>query len=214
MSSLKARLQNPDYINWVKAGLCLIHTKAGLDDVADTASKLLHQSVLTNIIPAYASVAQPVCGISIRRQNLTTTCAHQYCKGFLAAVTYNGIDPQHAFTIRPGNLANCNVGQWHNRHWEVAKLFMNQGQLPTQVNPSETDMSGIINFLSHCKVSRNTVTNVLLLDEVSNDQKHFPNFDAINPFIRRVLPYDPKLFKIFRSVRKACLCYQGVLLKK
>ena len=167
MSSLKARLQNPDYINWVKAGLCLIHTKSGLDDFANTASQSLHQSVLTNIIPALVSSAQPVCGLTISRQNLTTTCTDLYCQGFLNAVIINGIDPTHPFTIRHTNLANCNVGQWHSNHWEVAKLFMNPGQLPTQVNASQTDMSGIINFIAHCKVPRRKLTNVLLLDEVS-----------------------------------------------
>ena len=168
MSSLKARLRNPDYINWVKAGLCLIHTKSGLHDCADTASQSLHQSILNNIIPALASAPQPVYGISIRRQNLITTCTNPYCQGFLAAVINNGIDPTHTFTVRPSNLSNCDVGQWHSRHWQIAKLFMNQGQLPTQVNPSETDLSGIVNFLSHCKVPRNMVTNVLLLNEVSS----------------------------------------------
>ena len=167
MSSLQTRLRNPDYINWVKAGLCLIHTKSGLHDCADTASQSLHQSVLNNIIPTLASAAQPLCGISIRRQNLITTCAHQYCQGFLAAVINNGIDPTHTFTVRPGNLSNCHVGQWHSHHWQIAKLFMNQGQLKTQVNPTEADMSGIINFLSHCRLPRSTVTNLLLLDEVS-----------------------------------------------
>ena len=175
MSSLQARLQNPDYINWVKAGLCLIHTKSGLHDFADTASQSLHQSILTNIIPAFANTAQPVCGISIsKRKKLITTCAHPYCQGFLAAVINNGIDPTNTFTVKHGNLSNCNVitvGQWHTHHWQVAKLFMNQGQLPTQVNPSETDMSGIINFLSHCKVPRNMMTNVLLLDKVSSVYK-------------------------------------------
>ena len=171
MSSLQARLQNPDYINWVKAGLCLIQTKVGLDDFADTASQSLHQSILTNIIPTFANTAQPLCGISIRRQNLITTCAHPYCQGFLAAVINNGIDPTHTFTVKHGNLSNCDVRLWHTHHWHVAKLFMNQGQLSTQVNPSETDMSGIINFLSHCKVPRNMMTNVPLLDKVSSVYK-------------------------------------------
>ena len=178
MSSLKARLQNPDYINWVKAGLCLIHTKSGLEDFADSASQTLHQSILTNIIPALASAAQPVCGIVISKQKLTTTCTHQYCRGFLTALRFNGMDPTHAYTVKHGNLANCNVGQWHTHHWQVAKLFMNhQGQqLPTQVNSSQTDMSGVLNFLSHCKVSRRKLTNVLLLDEVSprlNDNLYY-----------------------------------------
>ena len=167
MRSLKARLQNPDYINWVKAGLCSIHTKSGLDDFADTASQSLHQNILTNIIPAFVSAAQPVCGIVIKKQKLVTKCTHLYCQSFLAAVIYNGIDPTHTFTVKPGNLANCDVGQWHKHHWQVSKLFMNPGQLPTQVNSCQTDMSGIINYISHCRVPRRKLTNNLLLHEVS-----------------------------------------------
>ena len=169
MSSLKARLQNPDYINWVKAGLCLIYTKAGLDDFADTASQSLHQSVLTGINPALVRAAQPVCGIYIRGQNLFTTCNHSYCQRFLAEVINNGFDPAHAFTVRPANLSNCDVGQWHSHHWQVAKLFMNHGQLPTQVTSCDTDMSGVINFLSHCRVPRGKLSNVLLVDKVSTE---------------------------------------------
>ena len=169
MSSLKDRLQNPDYINWVKAGLCLIHTKSGLDEFVNTASQSLHQTILTNIVPALASSAQPVCGIAIKRQTLTTICAppHPYCNGFLTEVLRHGIDPTHKFTVRPGNLANCNVQQWHKQHWEVAKLFMNSGQQSTQTNSYQTDMSGILNFISHCAVPRRKMTNVYLVDGVS-----------------------------------------------
>ena len=43
---------------------------------------------------------------------------------------------------------------------------MNRGQLPTQVMTSQTDMSGILNFISHCKVPRLKIVNILLVDEV------------------------------------------------
>ena len=169
MSSLQARLRDPDYNNWVKAGLCLIHTKTGLEDFADAASQSLHQSILNNVIPAFANAAQPVCGVAIRRCNLTATCvpAHLYCRQFVTAVNNNGFDPNHIFRVTHHNLRNCDTGQWHSHHWQVAKMFMNRGQEPTVVHPRETDISGIINFLSHCKVPRNKVTNLLFLDEVS-----------------------------------------------
>ena len=167
MSTLKTRLQNPDYKNWIKAGLCLIHAKAGLEDFADRESQLLYQNILTNLTRAsIATPGHPVCGITINRQKLVNTCVHPYCQCFLTAVIQEGIDPHHPFTIRPANLANTDIRQWHSHPWELAKLFMNQGQLPTQTSPSQTDLSGILNFLSHCKVPRNQVTNVLLIDEV------------------------------------------------
>ena len=164
MSSLQTRLQDPGYINWVKAGLCLIHTKSGLENFADTASKSLHQSILNNIIPKFANAAQPVCGVIIRRQNLMTTCAHPYCQSFIAEIINTGLDP--SFTVRSDNLSNCNISSWHTDHWELAKLFMNRGQLPTQVMASQTDMSGILNFISHCKVPRLKIVNILLVNEV------------------------------------------------
>ena len=167
MSTLQSRLQDPDYINWVKAGLCLIHTKSGLEEFAEAASQSLHQSILNNIIPAFACAAQPVCGVNIARQKLIPICTDQYCQNFINEVINIGFDPNHAFTVNHGNLGNCDTAQWHSHHWQVAKLFMNRGQDPSHVHPRETDMSGIINFLSHCKIPRNAVTNIGFFDKVS-----------------------------------------------
>ena len=167
MSSLKVRLQDPDYINWIKAGLCLIHTKSGLEEFAEAASQSLHQSILNNIIPTFASAAKPICGVNIARHKLTAICAHPYCQNFISEVINIGFDPNHAFTVNHRNLGNCDTGQWHSHHWQVAKLFMNKGQEPTHVHPRETDKSGIINFLSHCKIPRNAVTNIGFFDKVS-----------------------------------------------
>ena len=169
MSTLQGRLQNIDYKNWLKAGLCLIYSKEGLEDFANTKSQQLHQNVLANVASAsITNTVNPICGISINRhRKLINQCTHAYCKGFLTAVMQEGLDPNHPFTIRPANLANTDVGLWHSQHWELAKLYMNFGQLPTQTDPSETDLSGIINFLSHCRVSRSDITNDLLIDEVT-----------------------------------------------
>ena len=167
MSTLQSRLQDPDYINWVKAGLCLIHTKSGLEEFAEAASQSLHQSILNYIIPTFASAAKPICGVNIWRQKLIPICSDPYCQNFINEVINIGFDPKHHFTVNHWNLGNCDTGLWHSHHWQVAKLFMNKGQDRKHVQPSETDMSGIINFLSHCKIPRKTVTNIGLFDKVS-----------------------------------------------
>ena len=166
MSSLQTRLQDPDYINWVKAELCLIHTKSGLEEFAEAASQSLHQSILNSIIPKFASAAQLVCGDYIGRQKLIAICSDQYCQNFIKEVINIGFDPNYAFTVNRGNLRNCDIAQWHSHHWQVVKLFMNRGQLPTQAMSSQTDMSGVLNFISHCKVPRQKMGNILLVDEV------------------------------------------------
>ena len=164
MSSLQTRLQDPGYINWVKAGLCLIHTKEGLEEFADNESNELHGNILAHLLPNTGHSLGRAC---ISKTKLMTTCGDAYCQSFATAVIQEGIDPNHKFTIGKPNLANTDAGQWHSQPWELAKLFMNQGQLPTQTQPSQTDLSGIINFLTHCRVPRNHVTNVKLFDEVS-----------------------------------------------
>ena len=166
MSTLQTRLQDQDYINWVKAGLCLIHTKSGLEEFAEAASQSLHQSILNNIIPTFASAAQPVCGVNIARQKLIPICTDQYCQNFINEVINIGFDQNHTFTVNRWNLGNSDIAQWHNHHWELAKIFMNRGQLPTQVSASQTDMSGILNFISHCKIPRQKMGNILLVDKV------------------------------------------------
>ena len=164
MSSLQTRLQDPGYINWVKAGLCLIHTKEGLEDFADNESNELHRNILAHPLP---NTGHSPCGTCISKTKLKATCGDAYCQSFVTAVIQEGIDPHHNITIGKPNLANTDAGQWNSQPWELAKLFMNPGQLPTQTQTSQTDLSGIINFLSHCRVPRNHVTNVILLDEVS-----------------------------------------------
>ena len=163
MCTLEARLQNAEYRNWVKAGICCIYTKEGLEDFADVESKSFYQNVLASVPAA----GNPVCGITIYRRSLINPCKHPYCQAFLAAVLREGLDPNHGFTIRQDNLNNTDVSLWHSHPWELAKLFMNKGQKPTQTTPSDTDLSGIANFLRHCKVPRNHVTNVLLINDVS-----------------------------------------------
>ena len=168
MSTLESRLNDSEYKNWVKAGICLLYTKQGLEDFVANKCKQLHQNVLDNLTKSSViNTGQPVCGVTINRQRLVNICHHPYCQAFLRAVIKEGIDPKYPFTPRYGNLANTNVSLWHSQPYELAKLFMNAGQQPTQSGPAETDLSGIINFLAHCQVPSKQISSVHLIDEVS-----------------------------------------------
>ena len=168
MSTLKARLNDPDYQNWVKAGICLLYTKDGLEDFVDSTTQQLHQNVIANLKRHVgAQTGQAVCGIKFHRQQLVNTCNDRYCQVFLNAVTQEGLDPTHPFTLRPGNLGNSNTSLWHSHPYELSKLFMNAGQPATQSGPAETDLSGLINFMEHCRVPSSQITSLHLLKEVS-----------------------------------------------
>ena len=168
MNTLKARLNDPEYRNWVKAGICLMYTKDGLEDFVDKTTQQLHQNVIANLSRHVgAQSGQAVCGITFRRQQLVNTCLDPYCQAFLNAVLQEGLDPTHPFTLRPGNLGNSNSSLWHSHPYELSKLFMNPGQQPAQSGSAETDLSGLVNFISHCRVPSSQITSSRLLDEVS-----------------------------------------------
>ena len=177
-SSLQARLNDPEYKNWIKAGICLMYTKEGLEDFVDQTTQQLHQNVIGNLTKQLGaqtgqSVCGAVCGVTIRRQQLETTCKHPYCQAFINAVKQEGLDPTQPFTIRHGNLGNSKTSLWHSHSYELSKLFMNGGQQQTQSGPAETDLSGLVNFIAHCRVPSSQITSRRFLDEVSTFNRLF-----------------------------------------
>ena len=169
MSTLQARLSDPEYQNWVMAGICLLYTREGLENFVADTSRQLHQNVLDNLTrSSIPNTGQPVCGITITRQRLVTVCHHPYCQAFLNAVIQEGLDPNHPFTLRHGNLANSNISLWHSHPYELAKIFMNPGQTATQSGPAKTDLSGLVNFIAHCKISSSKISSRQLIEEVKH----------------------------------------------
>ena len=170
MGNLKSRLQDPDYENWVKAGLCLIALKTGLESFAKSKSKDFHQAVLDHLAKTNVAVAgNCMClnsDIKFTGKKSHAACQHTFCNSFLNAIIHVGVDPSLPFTFKMSNLANINPQLWHCDPWELAKLFMNPGQKATQAGPAETDLSGVINFLDHCTVARTGILNTQNITEV------------------------------------------------
>ena len=176
MATLQQRLQNQDYSNWVKAGLCIALTKKGLEGFTDEKSKDFHTTVVDNIRKAnFPIVGCSMCNtgrIKILRNkgavNWRINCGHPYCEEFLKQIELVGIDQNKVFRFDGRSLRNSNIQQWHSSPWELAKLFMNHGQQPTQQNATDTDFSGIINFIDHCQTANNDIANPAFIQEVRN----------------------------------------------
>ena len=198
MSTLQARLNDPEYRYLVKAGICLLYIKEGLEDFVTNTSLQFHQNVLDNLTrSAIANPGQPVCGVNINRQRLVTICHDPYCQGFLNAVIKEGLDPNQPFTLRHGNLANSDVSLWHSHPYELAKLFMNQGQAAAQTSPAQTDLSGLVNFIDHCKVPCSKISSRRLIEEVTCIKSLVVSAYAL-PYVKRHSYSRKKLSETFR----------------
>lgn len=181
MATIKTSFQNPEYVNWIKAVLSLACLKKGLERFADERSKELHQTVLNSLKVQQMCIN---CTISVKKKNCYfTSCGHPSCDNLLDAIVKAGIDPNQTFTFQRHNLKNSNVQYWHDTHWEVAKLFMNAGQTPTQTGPGETDLSAIINFIDFCQVARKYISNtqnIKNVREARNSIMHFADMKLTN----------------------------------
>ena len=68
------------------------------------------------------------------------------CSQWLAGIVANL--PWVGFKL---TFNNSNINEWPIEPWQVAKLFMAQGQDPTSVSSNDTDASGILQLLTNCK---------------------------------------------------------------
>lgn len=162
MAALQTCLQDQEYVNWTKAGLCLAHLKGGLESFALDKSREFHKAVLECLqqsdIPVEGNRMCDNATVSFNgNYRYTVQCGHIFCDAFIRAIIYVGIDPAATFMFQSSNLANSNLQLWHNTPWELAKLFMNPGHIPTETGPVETELSGVINFLDRCRFARKDI---------------------------------------------------------
>ena len=161
MATLNQRLQDPGYKAWIKAGLCLSFAKAGLENFADQSSKTFHQAVLNKLRNSGNPSCNGVCNHASIRGGKVSCCNN--CHGFVDAIDQQN---QKSFRFEQRNWDNSDIQLWPNDPWEMAKVFMNQGQKATQRSPVDTDLSGILNFIDHCVVAKGCIVNTYNIPKV------------------------------------------------
>ena len=158
MTTLEGRLRDPEYRNWVKSALCLQYTRDGLMTFTDLKSLELNQTVIHKLRQSGNRSVYNLCPtIAFDHRRKSVTCCTPGCtdcKDILKVVM------QYRITRNLDlNLKNSDATKLLHQHWQVAKLFMNAGQDVSSTSPNNTDISGLLNFIDHCTVPKNYVTN-------------------------------------------------------
>ena len=166
MSTLDDRLNDPGYKNWIKAIICLGFLKTGTEPFADQRSKLFHQHVM-NVLGGNPSAKQLCNGSNIyfdkRKRKWVISCCNK-CQQYIDVIE---TQKSPGFTFRQTNWNNSDMQLWPNEPWEMAKTYMNSGQKRVHKTPKDTDISGILNFLDHCLMARNGISNSQYISQVS-----------------------------------------------
>ena len=161
MASLKERLNDNEYKLWIKAGLCLNHTKEGIENFTDDRSKRTHACVKTSV-ERHAIVKTPDADIKamseicnnakvVKRGSRWSLGCCNDCEIYVKEIARLSQPP---FRIELSNWCNSEVQLWPSEPWEIAKVYMNKGQrlFAFQKNSQETDLSGLLNFIDHCRI--------------------------------------------------------------
>ena len=167
MSTLSDRLGDPEYRNWVKAGICLGYFKDGVETFAEERSESLHRHVLHHL--GGNSSSQRMCpraSISFDKplgKWKMSCCAN--CQQYIDEIE-NMRYPNFKFTQT--NWNNSNIQLWPHEPWEMVKVYMNAGQKGTHKTPKDTDLSGILNFIDHCTVARGDISKTFNISKVNH----------------------------------------------
>ena len=161
MASLKERLNDNEYKFWIKAGLCLNHAKEGIETFTDDRSKRTHACVKTSV-GEHAIVKTPdgdikalgeICNNAkfVKRGNRWSLGCCNDCEIYVKEIAQLSQPP---FRVELSNWRNSEIQLWPSEPWEIAKVYMNKGQRPFafQKNSQETDLSGLLNFIDHCRI--------------------------------------------------------------
>ena len=167
MATLDQRLQDTDYKFWMKGGLCLAFVKQGLEKFADERSQKLHnyvKSALPNNCTAFHNLCGHVNKVSFDKtlKKWTLGCCSD-CDAYTDVLVR--LYSSHG-SLKQNNWKNTNVQLWPYDHWNMAKIYMNEGQKPFQTISKDTDLIGILNFLENCSIPKVDIQNAHLLSEV------------------------------------------------
>ena len=144
-SPVIGRLNNPLYINWLKAVRGLVLTIDVLRGICDTEMQAWHRQLVSssrwgNTQCSGSCSAKDVKNLKVPR------CRTGVCPTWLAAIQLERRRPNTRLIAN-----NADINQLPKEYWQVAKLFMNPGQDAASVLSSDTDASGIINLIQNCK---------------------------------------------------------------
>ncbi|XP_069581518.1 uncharacterized protein CXorf38 homolog [Brachyistius frenatus] len=141
LEELKARLNNKEYKNWLKAGKCLVVLKKGLHPFTDRHMKAFHGDLL-NRHPTLRDVCE-TSSCSSRGNKLSSSC--RVCTEWKKVILNNRRQPDTTV-----NWDNCVPPLWRTDHWELAKAYMPRGLAKAKA-ANQCDASALLNLINYCE---------------------------------------------------------------
>ena len=147
------QLNDVEYINWLKAARAVHRTAEGLRSFCGREMSTFHNSLVTHCGSTQCDMPCTNADIVYSGGNWSISCgsSSRVCSQWLARIMANRSWGGITLTFD-----NSNINEWPIEPWQVAKLFMAQGQNLT-VSPNDTDVSGILQLLTNCKHFRVTL---------------------------------------------------------
>ena len=141
------QLNSPAYINWVKAARALHCTVEVLRLVCDVKMNTFHQSLVG--LHGSTRCSGPCTSGNIVfdpvRHHWSVVCPSNVCSQWLTSIVSGRAWPQVRLTF-----ANSNIEDWPVEAWQIAKVYMAQGQDTAATSSSDTDASGLLQLITNC----------------------------------------------------------------
>ena len=142
------QLNDPEYINWLKASRALQFTVDGLRRFCQDQMKNFHQTLLLNIKTGETPCTVP-CSHACRvptKNPIRISWPDNVCLKWL-----DGIFQERSWVGTPLTWKNSDISQWPKEPWQLAKVYMDPGREDSSNSAADTDPSGILNLIVNCK---------------------------------------------------------------
>ncbi|KAI0240090.1 hypothetical protein LSAT2_009191 [Lamellibrachia satsuma] len=152
MSTLKDRFNNPQYVNWVKLSQALLCVRDGLAPFCEGVIREIHDSLKLKIDPELQEKTCTVGSHKVVKRRKTPNkeqqwfsgCSNNICNAWLGVIV-------ESFPTEWYTWNNCDVSKLPTESWQLAKLFMDFGQDPSNAAAAKTDPLGLLQLVINCK---------------------------------------------------------------
>ena len=167
------RCSDPEYVNWVKLSQALLCVRDGLAPFCEGVIRETHDSLKLKLDPElqdktctvgcnkvsdhrYEKTPDAKCtgGVTAKEASKSSgpekeqrwfiDCSDNICNAWLDVIL-------ESFPTNWYAWKNCDVSKWITEPWQLAKLFMDYGQDPSNAAAAETEPLGLLQLVINCK---------------------------------------------------------------
>ena len=148
------RFNDPGYINRVKLDMALQYVAEGLSPFCKDVIDNFRNEMMTSLKSTTCAA-----GCKIKRRRIRTDATSGWyidcniCHKWLDCV-FQQID-KHEFSWK-----NSKVSEWSTNSWQLAKIFMANGQDSSNVDHAKTDALALLQLMTNCKKFKTRVDDL------------------------------------------------------